>query len=89
MNIRTLILAVAAAIGEAAISQANGTPAVNAFTHIVVIYQENHSFDNLYGLWGKVNGAPSTVWKAPIRRTPCRFVPTTKRGRISVSCRPT
>src|SRR3954451_25070381 len=24
--------------------------------HIVVIYQENHSFDNLYGLWGSVNG---------------------------------
>ena len=24
--------------------------------HIVVIYQENHSFDNLYGLWGPVNG---------------------------------
>jgi acid phosphatase len=57
MNIRTLILAVAAAIGEAAISQANGAPAVNAFTHIVVIYQENHSFDNLYGSWGKVNGS--------------------------------
>jgi acid phosphatase len=26
------------------------------FGHIVVIYQENHSFDNLYGLWGKVRG---------------------------------
>ena len=25
------------------------------FKHIVVIYQENHSFDNLYGLWGDVN----------------------------------
>ena len=24
--------------------------------HIVVIYQENHSFDNLYGRWQKVNG---------------------------------
>src|SRR5436305_644969 len=22
------------------------------FKHIVVIYEENHSFDNLYGLWG-------------------------------------
>jgi acid phosphatase len=27
--------------------------------HIVVIYQENHSFDNLYGLWGAVNGQAS------------------------------
>jgi len=26
------------------------------FKHIVVIYEENHSFDNLYGLWGDVNG---------------------------------
>jgi len=26
------------------------------FDHIVVIYQENHSFDNLYGLWGSVGG---------------------------------
>jgi len=24
------------------------------YKHIVVIYQENHSFDNLYGSWGKV-----------------------------------
>ena len=26
------------------------------FKQIVVIYQENHSFDNLYGLWGMVEG---------------------------------
>jgi acid phosphatase len=26
------------------------------FKHLVVIYEENHSFDNLYGLWGNVNG---------------------------------
>jgi phospholipase C len=26
------------------------------FKNIVVIYEENHSFDNLYGLWGDVNG---------------------------------
>jgi phospholipase C len=32
--------------------------------HIVVIYEENHSFDNLYGSWEKVNGisnAPSST----------------------------
>lgn len=33
------------------------------FNHIVIIYQENHSFDNLYGGWGnvgsqRVNGLP-------------------------------
>jgi acid phosphatase len=25
------------------------------YKHLVVIYEENHSFDNLYGLWGDVN----------------------------------
>jgi acid phosphatase len=28
---------------------------LDKFKHIVVIYQENHSFDNLYGLWGDVD----------------------------------
>ena len=27
---------------------------VLGYRHLVVIYQENHSFDNLYGSWGKV-----------------------------------
>lgn len=26
------------------------------YKHLVVIYEENHSFDNLYGTWGAVNG---------------------------------
>src|SRR4029079_4429124 len=26
------------------------------YQHLVVIYEENHSFDNLYGLWGDVGG---------------------------------
>ncbi len=26
------------------------------YRHLVVIYEENHSFDNLYGMWGDVNG---------------------------------
>ena len=28
------------------------------YNHIVVILQENHSFDNLWGLWDKVEGEP-------------------------------
>ena len=37
--------------------------ALGGYSHLVVIYEENHSFDNLYGLWGKVghqkvNGLP-------------------------------
>src|ERR1700730_4220845 len=29
---------------------------LNKIKHIVVIYEENHSFDNLYGNWPGVNG---------------------------------
>src|SRR4051812_8046170 len=31
-------------------------PKVLGYKHVVVIYQENHSFDNLYGRWGRVAG---------------------------------
>ena len=33
---------------------AEGLP--GGFKHLVVIYEENHSFDNLYGSWGEVDG---------------------------------
>jgi acid phosphatase len=32
---------------------------LSAFKHIVVIFQENHSFDNLYGNWGPVGDEPT------------------------------
>jgi acid phosphatase len=35
---------------------ANSGP-LGHFKHLVVIYEENHSFDNLYGSWGSVGGA--------------------------------
>ena len=38
----------------AATKSPSGAKAVGGFKHIVVIYEENHSFDNLYGGWGKV-----------------------------------
>jgi phospholipase C len=37
-------------------SAAPKTGPLGNFKNIVVIYEENHSFDNLYGLWGDVNG---------------------------------
>jgi phospholipase C len=39
-------------------SVGNGHPSTipGGFKHLVVIYEENHSFDNLYGGWGSVNG---------------------------------
>jgi acid phosphatase len=33
---------------------------LGTYKHLVVIYEENHSFDNLYGLWGNVAG-PGTA----------------------------
>lgn len=33
-----------------------GPVAASGFKHLVVIYEENHSFDNLWGTWGSVNG---------------------------------
>jgi len=33
-----------------------GTGPVGGYKHLVVIYEENHSFDNLYGGWGSVAG---------------------------------
>jgi phospholipase C len=52
------------AIGIVAISAAfiscknknNPTPAINKVGHVVVIYLENHSFDNLYGQFSGANG---------------------------------
>jgi acid phosphatase len=32
----------------------HGHGVVGGFKHLVVIYEENHSFDNLYGSWGRV-----------------------------------
>jgi acid phosphatase len=49
---------VAAAIGAAALSPFAAAASLHDFHQIIVIYQENHSFDNLYGLWGKIGGKP-------------------------------
>jgi acid phosphatase len=46
----------AAAAGSKA-NAGNGTrQKLDKINHIVVIYEENHSFDNLYGAWEGVNG---------------------------------
>ena len=38
------------------VQAARGRSVIGHFHHLVVIYQENHSFDNLWGNWGRVNG---------------------------------
>src|SRR5712691_918352 len=43
-------------LAAAPVSAVSKTGPLGTFKHIVVIYEENHSFDNLYGRWGDVNG---------------------------------
>lgn len=58
MNRKFLFLSCVATLGLTMPSQAARAESLNEFKHIVVIYQENHSFDNLYGMWGEVWGEP-------------------------------
>ena len=52
-------LIVAGALAAMPGATAAGPPkVVGKYHHLVVIYEENHSFDNLYGQWGSVNGEP-------------------------------
>jgi acid phosphatase len=61
MRLPALFVAALAALSLPAVAQAR-PPRVG---HIVVIYQENHSFDNLYGGWERVRGVDA----APAART--------------------
>jgi acid phosphatase len=69
MRRRRVVGAVTAAVAAAAVglvaapgalAGAGGDPSgrsvLGKYKHLVVIYEENHSFDNLYGQWGAVNG---------------------------------
>jgi phospholipase C len=37
-----------------AVHRPTGPSVIAGYRHLVVIYEENHSFDNLYGTWGRV-----------------------------------
>jgi acid phosphatase len=51
------VVALAAIVSSAATgSDGNRTKKLAKINHVVVIYEENHSFDNLYGGWEGVNG---------------------------------
>ena len=59
---------------------------LGAYNHIVVIYQENHSFDNLYGMWGDVAGkqAEDVRFVDVARQTQARLDGLTFISRISL-----
>jgi acid phosphatase len=50
------LVALLALVVPGSVGAAKPTGPLGKFKNIVVIYEENHSFDNLYGLWGDVNG---------------------------------
>jgi acid phosphatase len=53
------LLAAAMPMGASAVGGSGSNPGsrtLSRINHIVVIYEENHSFDNLYGNWEGVNG---------------------------------
>jgi len=58
LAVASATLMTTSATGAPVASSAGGHPAAlpGGFKHLVVIYEENHSFDNLYGQWGSVNG---------------------------------
>ena len=49
-------IAVLAIVATGGAGAARGNDQLQKIDHIVVIYEENHSFDNLYGGWEGVNG---------------------------------
>jgi len=58
MRIQRALPILVAAVGAATASHTAFALSLNHFNHVVVIYEENHSFDNLYGGWGVVKGQP-------------------------------
>ena len=65
VSLLTFLIVVSIPIARGGASNGNGSDRLARIDHIVVIYQENHSFDNLYGSWEGVNGLSS----APPART--------------------
>src|SRR6476619_4544131 len=49
-------IALVAVLVTGGAAAARGDDQLQKINHIVVIYEENHSFDNLYGGWEGVNG---------------------------------
>jgi phospholipase C len=48
-------------------------PKFGPFKKVVVIYQENHSFDNLYGGWGSVGSDAVNGWTSALLTTPTQI----------------
>ncbi len=67
---------------------AESSTALGKINHIIVIYLENHSFDNLYGLFPNANGLAQAV-NAPLQTDldgkPYQVLPSTKDARFATN----
>src|SRR6266540_7069289 len=67
---RTFVCAALMALALTAVSAGPAGAAgkrggLSGIQHLVVIYEENHSFDNLYGLWPGVDGLAAPTSATP------------------------
>ena len=77
-----LVLVAVLALAPAAVAHDRDS-GLRKIHHFVVIYQENHSFDNLYGGWEGVDGVARRATPRTRRRS------TRPARRISACCRTT
>ena len=64
-----VLMAVAVIPAGGAGASGAGGDQLSRVNHIVVIYQENHSFDNLYGMWERVTDCATPRGPGPPRST--------------------
>ena len=76
-RMRTLVTAAAAALVVGSLTATasasptkpdhGGPTVIGGYKHLVVIYEENHSFDNLYGTGVRSTASTSKGWPTPSR----------------------
>ncbi len=65
------LLVMSAGPALTSVQAANQQMAFGDINHIVVIYEENHSFDNLYGGWEGVNGRANATNSSQLAQNGC------------------
>ncbi|HUQ29087.1 MAG TPA: acid phosphatase [Usitatibacter sp.] len=61
MTLRPLIVSLAAVLAAACVTTPAGNPKLAGIDTIVVIYAENHSFDNMYGMFPGADGVANAT----------------------------
>jgi acid phosphatase len=69
LRIAALLALCSISVWPSGVSADSGSNRLGAINHIVVIYEENHSFDNLYGGWEGVNGRANATNSTQISQT--------------------